>query len=251
MSTPRVKPAVKAFHHFLRKRRNRYIFVAGLLMLLVGLVVSERYLVQHRGEWRPQAIGVVQPNHQAVTATMFWAGEPPDEDNANITNVPSAWDQNWTRNYGGVDDPAKRCGYLPCSFTPRENAFYFALPYNDYDADGNRKPVSELQRIPWYNGSAPAGDSLLKNRWIAVTFQGKTVYAQWQDVGPMNEDDIDYVFGNKAPKYRAGLDLSPAANSYLGLDGQGTVAWKFVNASDVPDGPWKTTVTTSGLDFSD
>jgi|GEM_PF-1427847 len=250
MSKQSPNPYVKKLHKLLRKRRNRFVLIAGLLLIFAALYASESYFFRHKTTETEQAVGTVQPNHQSVRATMFWVGEAPDDDNAHITNISSSWTEDWNKAFGGVDDPTKRCGYSPCDFTPRENAFYFALPYNDYRADGTLKPTSELQRIPWFSGPAPAGQSLLKNRWIAVTLNGKTAYAQWEDVGPMNEDDIDYVFGNKAPKYRAGLDLSPATNDYLGLDGEGIVSWKFVNASDVPDGPWKTTVTTSGIDFN-
>ena len=242
---------VKAFRRILRKRRNRFILIILLLLALAGLYYAQTRLVHdRRDDVQDQTVGVTQPNHQSVRATMFWVGEPPDEDNANITNVASAWTEDWVKAFGGIDSPDKRCGYKPCSFEPKENPFYFALPYNDYAADGDLKPNSELKRIPWFSGPAPAGMSLLKNRWIAVTLNGKTAYAQWEDVGPMHEDDVDYVFGDAKPKYRAGLDLSPAMDNYLGLGGEANVSWKFVEASDVPDGPWKALVTTSGLDYS-
>jgi len=235
----------------LRKRRNRFALIILLLAAFAGLYYAQLHLVRNRGQdAQQQSIGVIQPNHQSVRATMFWVGEPPDEDNANITNVSSSWTENWVKAFGGIDSPENRCGYKPCGFEPKENAFYFALPYNDYTADGNLKAASELKRIPWFSGPAPEGMSLLKNRWIAVTLNGKTAYAQWEDVGPFNENDVEYVFGNTKPKARAGLDLSPAMNDYLGLGGEANVSWKFVEASDVPDGPWKTLVTTSGLDYS-
>lgn len=187
-------------------------------------------------------------NHQDVTATVFWVGEPPDSDNRDISNVPSAWVDDWVGEFGGVDSPDDRCGWHPCAFTPKENPFYFALPFNDLDGDGNPKPAAILKQIPWYPGQpAPDGQSLVKNHWIAVTKDGKTVYAQWEDVGPFNEDDQAYVFGDQPPRDRAGLDLSPAADGYIGGTGDDKVSWRFVDADKVPAGPWKDTVTTTGV----
>lgn len=38
----------------------------------------------------------------------------------------------------------------------------------------------------------------------------------------------------------AGIDPSPDAAAYLGLDGSGTVRWRFVDPRDVPaSGPWR------------
>jgi hypothetical protein len=89
---------------------------------------------------------------------------------------------------------------------------------------------------------------LTRNRWIEVRYKGKSCYAQWQDVGPHGEDDFDWVFGSAAkPKNRngmkAGLDISPAAAQYLGIKDSAHTEWRFVDAADVPDGPWKTIVT--------
>jgi hypothetical protein len=36
----------------------------------------------------------------------------------------------------------------------------------------------------------------------------------------------------------AGLDVSPAVRDYLGLKGKDVCDWKFVEARDVPNGPW-------------
>jgi hypothetical protein len=97
------------------------------------------------------------------------------------------------------------------------------------------------------NGYSP----LLKNRWIEILLDGRSCFAQWQDVGPCNEDDFAFVFGN-ATKPRntfdakAGLDVSPAVWHYLGMNDNGLTAWRFVDARDVPAGPWTEIVTTSG-----
>ena len=191
------------------------------------------------------------PLHKNITTTFFWAGEEAGEDNKNISNLPSAWDEQWVRHFGGVDNPDKRSGFFPANFTPKENPFYFALPYNDFDEDGNRKQeVSKI--IPWVKGKKIGeNESVLKNRWIRIIKNGKEAYAQWQDVGPFKEDDAAYVFGTALPKSKinnnAGLDVSPAVRDYLKLADIDAVDWQFVDESQVPEGPWHQVVTTSQI----
>ena len=189
------------------------------------------------------------PLHKNIIATTFWIGESASGSNAFISNVASAWDDNWQVHYGGVDDPKNRDGFYPADFTPQENPFYFALPYNDFDANGNRKTdVNKI--IYWANDfSWDASQSMLKNQWIKITHNGISAYAQWEDVGPFGEDDSSYVFGAKLPQSQsnnnAGLDLSPAIQTFLNLSGEGSVDWQFVKEADVPAGPWKDIITTS------
>ena len=193
----------------------------------------------------------VYPIHTGVSATYFWVGEPADKDNKDISNAPSAWDDNWQQHFGGVDDPKKRSGFLPAKFTPNENPFYVALPYNDFDSKGNRRSDA-LAIIPWANEKAwKKNESMLKNQWVKITKGDKTAYAQWEDVGPFGENDASYVFGTAKPKSKtnedAGIDLSPAASQYLDLQDIDTVDWQFVDEKDVPAGPWKQIVTTSQI----
>ena len=77
--------------------------------------------------------------HKNITSTYFWIGEPADSDNGYIPNSENSWDINWMAHYGGVDNPNNRNGYFPAGFTPKENPFYFALPYNDFDENGKRR----------------------------------------------------------------------------------------------------------------
>ncbi len=196
------------------------------------------------------------PTHYNILATIFYVGEDANKNNGYISNSPSAWDNHWVYNYGGVDDPTNRNGYLPADFTPAENPFYAALPYDDLGRDGRRKgEIYDL--IPWANEATEKDknpySSICKNRWIQVTRGDKTVYVQWEDVGPVYSDDADYVFGDAEPKRGtnlAGIDLSPAAANYLGFDdGIEPVSWSFVDDSDVPDGPWKQIVTVSKMRY--
>ena len=189
------------------------------------------------------------PMHSNIVATTFWVGESASGSNAYIANSASAWDENWQTHYGGVDDPTNRNGFYPATFTPKENPFYFALPYNDFDSNGDRK-ADVASVIYWADqGSWDQSQSMLKNRWVKITKNENSVYAQWEDVGPFGEDDKTYVFGNGLPRSKknnnAGIDLSPAVQDFLKLNGEEPVDWRFIDDKDVPDGPWKSIITTS------
>jgi len=194
------------------------------------------------------------PLHRSITATIFWVGEEAGPANGGIPNLASVWDDMWMEDYGGVDGPDHRVGYRPAGFHPRENPFYAALPYNDFNRHGRRKKGIE-DYIPWVTGNEPAGTSVCKNRWIEIVKDGVKAYAQWEDAGPFGENDVDYVFGNGRPKNRrnrhAGIDLSPAVRDYLGVDDIDKVDWRFVDAQEVPEGPWKRRVTRSQVNWVD
>jgi hypothetical protein len=189
--------------------------------------------------------------HGDVATTVFWIGEEAGADNGGIANRDSAWDECWMESYGGVDTPDARQGYHPAAYTPGENPFYAALPYNDLNRDGVRKAAAATL-VPWAADDAVAEDqSLLKNRWLEIVRDDKVCYGQWEDAGPFGENDARYVFGSAKPhsrrNRRAGLDVSPALRDCLGLTGGITpTAWRFVEADAVPSGPWKQIVTTGG-----
>jgi hypothetical protein len=190
------------------------------------------------------------PWHVGITATVFWVGEPASSDNGGIANHASAWDDEWLVHYGGVDDPDVRRG-AGLGFTPRENPFYVALPYNDFAEDGLRKPTASV-RVPWA-GSRPwaADESMVKNHWVEIRMGEAHVFAQWEDVGPYLEDDDAYVFGPARPANRvdsgAGIDLSPAVRDALGAGDVSTVDWRFVDRASVAAGPWTAVVTTTQI----
>lgn len=190
--------------------------------------------------------------HKDITVTVFWIGEEGSSENENIPNISSAWDDSWLLSYGGVDEPNSRDGYYPADFTPKENPFYFALPYNDFDENGDKRS-NLASYIPWATNEDNNSLSICKNRWIKITKGNRVVYAQWEDVGPFNEDDIDYVFGSSMPKNEinshAGLDVSPAVRDYLDLEDIDRVDWQFIDDSDVPNGVWKEIVTTSNINW--
>ena len=182
------------------------------------------------------------PWKQNIVTTVFWIGEEPSGNNP-VPNRSSSWDKQWTRNYGGFDDPSptRRKDFMPVKFTPRQNPFYCALPYNDKASTGHRPEASRV--VPWFNQAyqGPAV-STCKDRWVAIRKGNRVVYAQWEDAGPFRTDHWQYVFGNERPKPNlnkgAGLDVSPAVRDYLGLEPTDVTDWKFVEFKDVPMGPW-------------
>jgi len=184
------------------------------------------------------------PWKRSIVTTVFWIGEQPSGNNP-VPNRTSAWDKRWTRNYGGFDDPnpAHRSNYIPVKFTPRQNPFYCALPYNDKARTGHRLEAPRV--VPWfkeaYHGPAI---STCKDRWIAIRKGNRTAYAQWEDAGPFRTDHWQYVFGNERPRLNlnkgAGLDVSPAVRDYLTLKQTDVTDWRFVDFREVPRGPWST-----------
>ncbi|HEX4641167.1 MAG TPA: hypothetical protein VH252_07255 [Chthoniobacterales bacterium] len=182
------------------------------------------------------------PWKKEIVTTVFWIGEKPTANNP-VPNRSSSWDANWTKNYGGFDDPEKshRHDFIPVKFTPRQNPFYCALPYNDKAANGHRPEAPRV--VPWFKEAYQGpGVSTCKGRWIAIRKGNKVAYAQWEDAGPFRTDNWQYVFGNERPKPNlnkgAGLDVSPAVRDYLGIDETDVTDWKFVEFSEVPHGPW-------------
>jgi len=178
-----------------------------------------------------------------IVTTVFWVGERPTARNP-VANHASSWDSRWAANYGGYDDPdpARRRGFIPASFVPKQNPFYVALPYNDVTR-GTTKPEARFV-IPWFKQEFERpGKSVCKGRWIAIRKGNRVCYAQWEDCGPFRTDHWQYVFGKERPKSNinqgAGLDVSPAVRDYLGMNaGKDVCDWKFVELHEIPQGPW-------------
>jgi hypothetical protein len=180
------------------------------------------------------------PWKKNIVTTVFWIGERATRSNP-VPNTKSAWDLRWGRHYGGYDNPTDRAKYIPARFIPNQNPFYVALPYNDVNHDHTRPEAAQM--IPWFRNSfVRDGESVCKDRWLAIRHSNRICYAQWEDVGPFRIDHWRYVFGNERPlpnrNHSAGLDVSPAVRDYLGISGIDVCDWKFVNLEEVPNGPW-------------
>jgi hypothetical protein len=156
---------------------------------------------------------------------------------------PALGTKNGQKSYGGFDDPnrANRSNYVPAKFTPRQNPFYCALPYNDKAATGHRPEAPCV--VPWFNEAYQGPSvSVCKDRWVGIRKGNRIAYAQWEDAGPFRTDHWQYVFANDRPKPNlnkgAGLDVSRAIRDYLGLSDTDVTDWQFVNFNNVPRGPW-------------
>lgn len=156
-------------------------------------------------------------------------------------------------------------GFYPTdpSVTPLENPFYLDLPFDDLNNAAAFKARGTV--VPWANDPGYAGQarntsfSFMKNRWVQISRAGQVCYGQIQDAGPGKYNDQAYVFGNTdaRPQNRqygsAGMDVSPALTGCLNLpslDGisPADISWRFVEAADVPAGPWTRVITTSQVD---
>jgi hypothetical protein len=157
-------------------------------------------------------------------------------------------------------------GYFPSAMTPLENPFYLDLPFDDVnDATAF---AERCQVIPWARQIDPTGAhcsdpgfSYMKNHWVQIVGpNGHTCYGQVEDAGPSHGTlyhDATYVFGSTDARpiqgqfNDAGMDVSPALNGCLGyaeLDGDNDhINWRFIDDQNVPAGPWKSLITTSGV----
>jgi len=212
--------------------------------------------------------GSVYPLHTDIVATTFWVGEIFDPNAPDGSQMISTYDDDWYASYGGCDGvhvggecrTERRTAandYFPSSMTPRQNPFYLDLPYDDLnDAAGlryRRKHVPWAKGMPWAVIAVNKNASIMKNRWVKISRKGRTCYGQIQDAGPGTYHNARYVFGSgdhrpASKRYNnAGMDVSPALNGCLRfseLDGQDDrVSWRFVDAVDVPAGPWTKIVT--------
>lgn len=211
-------------------------------------------------------VAKLYPWHKSITVTVFWIGEKPSQNNPTPNNK-SSWDQQWQKNFGGYDDPAPGArianhhggDFRPKKFVPKLNPFYVALPYNDVRSHRSHK-VEAARVIPWFRQMSPKpGKTVLKGRWLQIYNGRRSCYAQWEDCGPWVTDDWRYVFGSSRPKNRsnggAAIDISPAIRDYLQLPSGKKCHWRFVEAAQVPYGPWKKygqttpTVAPDGTDF--
>ena len=214
-------------------------------------ISGTKNLKQHS---RNDTSGQIYHLHKKIKTTYFYIGEKDIYKSGVIDNGSSAWTKDWVKAYGGIDYPDKRNGYFPSGFIPKENPFYFALPYNDVTNHGHKTSINNILILKkWKEQADSRGNddfvSYCKNKWIKIIYKDKICYAQWEDVGPFETDDIAYVFGNSRPKNRknggVGLDISPACFKYLGMKDNDYTDWQFVDFSNVPDGPWLRYITIS------
>ena len=228
----------------LRQLPLALLFALSLGVLSLGAQSRGPSVVSPSQRGRAAADGIPKyPWHLGATATIFWVGEQPTARNPTPNNK-SSWDTKWQQNYGGYDnpDPRARNGYLPKAFTPKQNPFYVALPYNDVLNHRQHKPEAS-KVIPWFKRYNPRpGQTVCKGRWVEIARNGKVCFAQWEDCGPFSTTNWEYVFRYKEVKNKknkaAGIDISPAVRDYFGLKSGQKVHWRFVEFAHVKRGPW-------------
>ena len=186
---------------------------------------------------------------------------------AKLSNAAGKCDD--TNSIASLRTPAN--SYTPPAGSPTifESPFYLDLPVDDYNASDSTDTTAYSTRcsvIPWANDTGYAGHctdqsfSYMKNHFVKIMAHSQTCYGQIEDAGPAddgngngNYDDVNYVFGAADQRpfntsfNSAGMDVSPALNACLQgtFNNDLTVSWQFVDAADVPAGPWKTIVTTT------
>ena len=134
----KAEPTKTKFSKKSEKTPDDRVFDVSSLAFTPGQLAPERVQPGQRYPWKSN-----------IVTTIFWIGEKPSGNNP-VPNRTSSWDHEWTKNYGGVDDPspARRSNYMPVNFTPKQNPFYCALPYNDKAREGHRPEASRV--VPWF-----------------------------------------------------------------------------------------------------
>ncbi|MET1036993.1 MAG: hypothetical protein ABW075_01885 [Aeromicrobium sp.] len=211
------------------------------------------------------------PWHTDIVTTTFWVGEIFDPDADDGSQVISTYDSDWLGSYGGCDgivtddgqcDTEPRTAandFFPTAMTPKQNPFYLDLPFDDlndkvgFTVRGWVVPWADEE--PYTSWVDDRSQSLMKNRWVQVRQGDRECFGQIEDAGPGQYHDVAYVFGGDDARpanqrYNgAGMDVSPAMNGCLGLSDlngeDDRVDWRFVDADDVPPGPWKKVITTT------
>ena len=116
----KAEPAKTKFSKKSEKTAEDPLFDVTSLGFTPGQLAAERLQPGQRYPWKSN-----------IVTTIFWIGEKPSGNNP-VPNRTSSWDKEWTKNYGGMDDPdpAHRSNYIPVKFTPGLNPFYCALPWH-------------------------------------------------------------------------------------------------------------------------
>ncbi len=227
-----------------------FFLLVGASLAIVAISVSNRTSAP-----QPTIVEAkLPPKRTNIATTYFQAGMPAGPDDQGVSNQSSAWYYDWAQHMCGIDvDGTRQIDKPGC-----DNLFYAALPCLDTNKEMNIQ-LKNVANAPKSWDFLPGQVSKFKNRWIRVEHDGKTVYVQWEDVGPLYTNDCNYVFGTARPRQESthavasALDLSPAAFKQL-TDGDLTVGiiqtnWQFVSDRDVPYGPWRMNVTASQPDW--
>jgi len=227
------------------------LIIAAIIIAISCKSSSKSIIVNDKSSQIENELSKVKDEKADIKTTYFYIGQHDVTGSGVLDNGSSAWVSNWVSYYGGIDSPKERNSFFPKDFIPDENPFYCALPYNDISRYGHKPEALDI--VPWAKklkrNNKDKFISYCKNRWVKIIYKDKICYVQWEDVGPFETDDFNYVFKNTKPKNKkneeVGLDISPACFKYLGMKDNDFTDWQFVNFEDVPDGPWLDIITVS------
>src|SRR5438034_2810962 len=115
--------------------------ISILLIGALAAIVAGCLSTQHNAS----ATGERYPWKKNIVTTVFWIGEQPSGNNP-VPNRRSSWDKDWSRSYGGFDDPnpAHRSNYIPVS--SRRDRIRFTAPSHTMTSQpmvtGRKRPAS-------------------------------------------------------------------------------------------------------------
>ena len=178
------------------------------------------------------------PWKKDIVTTVFWIGEKPSGNNP-VPNRSSSWDANWTKSYGGFDDPNRspRHDFVPVDFTPRQNPFYCALPYNDKATNGHRKEAPSV--VPWFQEAYQGpGVSVCKGRWVAIRKGEQTVLRTVGRCRAIPDGPLAVCVWKREteaePKSRRRAGCFAGRAGFSWPSGYDVTDWKFVDFKEVP-----------------
>ena len=147
------------------------------------------------------------------------------------------------RKYGGYDDPnpSRRQNYVPVKFTPRQNPFYCALPYNDKAREGHRPEAPKVSSL--VQGGLPGSRCFRLQGSM-----GRDPQRQPDRLCPVGRCRAisNRSLGIRLRQRAAKTDLQPRCRARCftrrarlsWLQDTDVTDWKFVEFSEVPPGPW-------------
>ena len=123
---------------------RRVISLIAMILLMVipaqvvlGEAIKANSSAQKSQKAEPSKTTSSFPVKRNIVTTYFWIGQG-GTSISSTTNLKSAWDSFWKKNFGGIDCPDQRKdakkfreASLPKKFAPTLNPFYVALPFND------------------------------------------------------------------------------------------------------------------------
>src|SRR5437762_11190095 len=94
----KAEPAKSKFSKKSQRSADDRVLDVSSLAFTSGLLAKDAPVPGQRFPWKKE-----------IVTTIFWIGEKPAPNNP-VPNRVSSWDKDWTKNYGGLDDPNPEIG---------------------------------------------------------------------------------------------------------------------------------------------